>query len=146
MCASTIDKTQLLNDCRTLEYILLGDLRDVLEETPDDSNLNWTIAIIDTLLTTLPRELDLAESGQYLHLNQREHESHQGEFDSLLSEKHKVYLKLRQLRSELVARGAVETKINRLKYDLHQWMKQLIHHHRNERHLESQLGVPRRYA
>ncbi|MEZ6048536.1 MAG: hypothetical protein R3C11_23770 [Planctomycetaceae bacterium] len=70
MCASIADKSQVLNNCRTLEYILLGDLRDVLEENPDQSTVNWMVAIIDTLLTTLPRELDLAESGQYLHLNQ----------------------------------------------------------------------------
>ncbi|MCA9042377.1 MAG: hypothetical protein KDA65_18635 [Planctomycetaceae bacterium] len=140
--ATGIDaKTQLLNNYRTLEYILLGDLRDVLEEELDQSNLTWMTAIIDTLLTTLPRELDLAESGQYLHLNQRDFQYHRDEFDSLLSEKHQVYVKLRELRTELVTRGLQQETIARLKHDLHTWMKDLIHHHRNERHLETRLGV-----
>ena len=90
MCASVVDRSRLLNDWRTLEYILLGDLRDVLEEPLDSSNLTWTLAIVDTLLTTLPRELDLAETGQYLNLNRQDHQSHDDDFMSLLTEKHKV--------------------------------------------------------
>ncbi|MEZ6048537.1 MAG: hypothetical protein R3C11_23775 [Planctomycetaceae bacterium] len=40
-----------------------------------------------------------------------------------------------------MTRGLREETISRLKQELHLWMKQLIHHHRNERHLEAQLGV-----
>ncbi len=44
-----------LEDYTALEYILLGDLRDLLEEPADHFTRSWLVAVLDALLDTLPR-------------------------------------------------------------------------------------------
>ena len=46
-----------LRRCSELEYLLLGDLREMLEEPFTPQGRNWTVAVIDTLLDMLPREI-----------------------------------------------------------------------------------------
>ena len=55
-----------LEDYTALEYILLGDLRDLLEEPADQFTRSWLIAVLDALLDTLPRQMALKESSGYL--------------------------------------------------------------------------------
>src|SRR5579872_2956860 len=57
---------QLLDHYSSLEYILLGDLRDLLEEPVDDESRKWLLAVLDTLLDTLPREFDLEDEDGYM--------------------------------------------------------------------------------
>ncbi|MBT6494231.1 MAG: hypothetical protein HOL01_06715, partial [Planctomycetaceae bacterium] len=56
----------LLEDCAALEYILLGDLRDLLEESPDEENCRWLLVILDALLEAKQREFELQQDGGYL--------------------------------------------------------------------------------
>ena len=49
-----------------LEYILIGDLRDLLEEPLEDENIGWLLTVLDALLDTLPVEFELKEEGGYL--------------------------------------------------------------------------------
>jgi hypothetical protein len=57
---------RLLNRYSTLEYILLGDLRDLLEEPPDEETRRWLVAVLDALVKTLPREFDLEDEDGYM--------------------------------------------------------------------------------
>src|SRR5260221_8654966 len=57
---------RLLEQYTSLEYILLGDLRDILEESLDRESRRWLIAVLDALLETLPREFDLEEHDGYM--------------------------------------------------------------------------------
>ena len=50
-----------------LEYILLGDLRDVLEEPANRHTRGWLVAVLDALLDTLPREMAIKEASGYLN-------------------------------------------------------------------------------
>jgi len=56
----------LLEDYAAMEYILLSDLRDLLEEPADDMTRKWLRAVLDALLKTLPWELELQDAGGYL--------------------------------------------------------------------------------
>lgn len=40
---------------RALEYLLLGDLRQILDEPPSPQNSLWLIAILDMILVSRPR-------------------------------------------------------------------------------------------
>jgi len=130
-----------LSEYRTYEYILMGDLRDVLEEPPDEVNCNWMLAILDALLTTLPKELDMAESGYYLNMDRSQHRSQRASFEKLLNEKHLLYAKLRNLRSSILNDGSFEETAELIKLELHGWMKNLIAHHRSERALANRLAA-----
>ena len=59
-------RSDLLEEYSTLEYILLGDLRDLLYEPPDEETCRWLLAVLDALLETLPREFDLKQQDGYL--------------------------------------------------------------------------------
>ena len=48
-----------LRQCTEFEYILLGDLRDLLEDPPSDENRKWLVAVLDALIDTLPKEFAL---------------------------------------------------------------------------------------
>lgn len=54
-----------LQQLSELEYILLGDLRDVLEEESTEQNRRWLAAIVGALMNTLPREFALRSAGGY---------------------------------------------------------------------------------
>ena len=49
-----------------LEYLLIGDLRDLLEETPDDETRRWLLAVLEELLDLLPNEFEYEDQGGYL--------------------------------------------------------------------------------
>jgi hypothetical protein len=58
--------TNELEVCTTLEYILLGDLRDVLQELPNDVMRRWLLALLEALLETLSQRFHLEEEDGYL--------------------------------------------------------------------------------
>lgn len=49
-----------------LEHVLLGDLRDMLDEQPDPDATRWLLAVLDTLLDVLPGRFAHEERGGYL--------------------------------------------------------------------------------
>ena len=40
----------------TLEYLLLGDLADLLSETYDEENRKWILVVLEGLLDAIPAE------------------------------------------------------------------------------------------
>lgn len=121
-----------------LEYILLGDLRDVLEEEPDEQNRKWTIAIVDTLLETLPVEFHLREVGGYLSEVREEKPTWDSQIRQLQLEHTTLVEQLQQLRAKLEDRHPFCEISNRLRHDLQEWMKSLNAHNRHESRLIQQ--------
>lgn len=126
-----------LNECATLEYILLGDLRDLLEEKADRdaSNRHWLMAVLDALVDTLPREFALRQEGGYLSEVLERFPSWYQQVDELHQEQRRLYRKLRQLRAQLGQEVPYEAMAHELRDDLRQWMNNFIAHHRHERRL-----------
>ena len=58
---------QSLADCNEFQYLLLGDLRDLLDEARDESDRKWLLAVLDVLVELMPQERQLHEkSGGYM--------------------------------------------------------------------------------
>ena len=119
-------------DFASLEYILLGDLRDLLEEEPSEQTSHWLLAILDALLETLPQELALKSQDGYLEDVLSEHPHWQPQVERLRSEYVRLCVWLEELRDRLVSRAPFEEIANRLRYDLREWMTALQAYHRHE--------------
>jgi hypothetical protein len=116
----------------SLEYILLGDLRDVLEEPSDRHTRGWLVAILDALLDTLPRQLALKEESGYLNEVLDEYPSWYRQVEELQNEERLLFLSLQALRDRLETSESYAHAADRVKSAVRQWMTRLTAHHRHE--------------
>jgi hypothetical protein len=124
-----------LVDMAALEYILLGDLRDLLEEEPDEQTSKWLLAVLDALLDTLPRELAIKSRDGYLEDVLEEHPYWEAEVQQLHAEYELLCVRLEAFRDQLVSRTPYCTIARQLREDLREWMDALQAHHRHENRL-----------
>ena len=126
---------QLSQKYATFEHILLGDLRDLLEETPDEHTPHWLLAVLDALLQTRPVELELHEQDGYLSTVLEKYPSWTPQVETLHRRHTELSEKLRVMRDR-VGGGQSFTEIAReLRRDLREWMLSAIGQHRSESHL-----------
>lgn len=121
-----------LEDFTSLEYILLGDLRDVLEEPVNRHTRGWLVAILDALLETLPRELAIKEESGYLNEVLDEYPSWYRQVEELQNEERLLFLSLQALRDRLDTFDNYAYAADRVKSALKNWMTRLTAHHRHE--------------
>lgn len=127
--------TDLLEQCATLEYILLGDLRDLLDEPANDLACQWILAVLDALLETLPRDRELRAQGGYLSEVVEEFPNWTPLVDRLYQEKIELYAKLSDLRNRIAQRAPFASVLHEVRDDLRGWMTSFIAHHRHERRI-----------
>jgi hypothetical protein len=121
-----------LQEYRTLEYILLGDLRDLLEEPPNRYTRGWLTAVLDALLDTLPREMAIKEASGYLNEVLDEFPSWYRHVEDLQNEQRLVFLSLQALRDRLQTSGPYQRDAAHAQSQLRQWMNRLLAYHRHE--------------
>lgn len=127
---------EVLEEYATLEYILLGDLRDLLEEKPDEVTCRWLRAVIDALLETLPREMELQEqNGGYMAEVLAEYPNWYEQVDQLQREKQRIFVKLRHLRARIAEQISFDAIAGEIRSDLREWMAALVAHQRHERRI-----------
>jgi hypothetical protein len=124
-----------LEEYAALEYILLGDLRDLLEEPSDRYTRPWLIAVLDALLDTLPREMAIKESAGYLSEVLDEYPSWYRHVEELQNEQRLAFLALQMLRDRLDTPQSYEHDAARVRGALRQWMTRLTAQHRRENRL-----------
>lgn len=125
-----------LADYMALEYILLGDLRDLLGETkPDEQTIRWIIAVLDALLDALPREMELKSEGGYLQPVLEQFPNWASQIGELASEKVELFQKLYALRLQVEVPGSFEALANEIRMDLQEWMTLWTAHLRHERRI-----------
>jgi hypothetical protein len=124
-----------LEECAALEYILLGDLRDLLEEPADAQTGKWLVAILDALLETLPREFHLKEQDGYLAEVLDEYPNWSDEVEQLREEHRVLYETLRKFREQIARRTRYQAIARRARGRLRSWMQALNAHNRHERRL-----------
>ncbi|HXY35780.1 MAG TPA: hypothetical protein VEI07_16215 [Planctomycetaceae bacterium] len=124
-----------LEDYTALEYILLGDLRDLLEEPADQFTRRWLVAVLDALLDTLPREMALKESSGYLNEVLDEYPSWYRHVEDLQNEQRLLVLSLQALRDRLDSAGPYERDAKRVNEAVRQWMNRFKAHRRHETRL-----------
>ena len=131
---------QQLQRLSTLEYILLGDLRDLLEELPSSQTRHWLEAILDALLETLPQEFEIREhSGMYdevVELCPR----YSSVVCHLMTDHVMLVRRLKDIRRAIKHNVPFSTIAFKLRDELSQWMDQLKVHNREEKEL-LQLAV-----
>jgi hypothetical protein len=128
-----INSTNRLARYSTLEYILLGDLRDLLDQpVPDQA---WLVAILDALLDTLPREFDLEEEDGYLTEVLENYPAWSPEVDELQSEHAMLFAMLKQLRAKIAAQSSFAALAQDVRDGLREWILTLVAHNRNENRL-----------
>lgn len=124
-----------LRDCTELVYILIGDVRDVLEEPPSDQTRHWLSVLLDTLLETVPEEFSLKSDGGYMsevlldfpHWNTR--------VGDLEDQYFSLYLQLRRLREQLRLQVTYEETAKSLRADLSSWISSFQEYCAQERDL-----------
>jgi hypothetical protein len=127
--ASTTDKLKRYTE---LEYILLGDLRDLLEDPIDDENLRWIHAVVDVLLDTLPVEFELKRQGGYLREVLERHPNWLCHVTTLESQHRRLCRKLRELRNRLTDFAEMDEATRLLRLELQDWMNGFDAHNRQE--------------
>ncbi len=125
----------LLEECAAFEYILLGDLRDLLEEPADEMTCKWLLAVLDALLQALPRDFQLQDEGGYLAEVIEEFPNWSVQVDRLLQERETLFSNLRQLRERITQEIPYAEIAQRVRHDLHDWMTSFVAFQRHERRL-----------
>ncbi len=124
-----------LRQCNEFEYILLGDLRDVLEDDPGGENRHWLLAILEALIDTLPKEIALKSKDGYLSDVLGEFPSWESEVVRLEEQYFSLYRQLRVLRDRIVSRREMVATADRLRLELDHWMDSFVRLHRDEQKL-----------
>ena len=126
---------QTVDQLAALEFILLGDLRDLLEEPPDHLTGRWLTAVLDALLDTLPREFKSQEAGGYMADVLESFPNWTGHVTELRQERDTLFSKLKELRDQLAGKQSYRSIATELQRDLRDWMKSVTAFHRHERRL-----------
>lgn len=93
-----------LEEFTSLEYILLGDLRDLLEEEFSEQTSRWLSAVLDALLEALPQELALKSEDGFLEEVLCDHPHWEPQVERLRSEYVRLCVWLEELRDRLYSR------------------------------------------
>ncbi|MBS0260821.1 MAG: hypothetical protein JSS02_02595 [Planctomycetes bacterium] len=126
---------RLLEHYSSFEYILLGDLRDLLEEQPDKDSRHWLIAVLDALLDTLPREFDLEDADGYMSEVLERYPGWTHQVDRLHNDHDLLFNKLKELRGRVERDAWVAPMANDVCRDIREWTLKLIAHRRSEKRL-----------
>ena len=121
-----------LRRCTELEYLLLGDLREMLEEQTTPQSRKWMLAVLDTLLDMLPREHRLKSLDGYLAEVLTEFPNWSVHVDRLEAEHYDLYDRLSDLRDALEDGSPQGQAANSLRFSLQQWMEAFARHRRHE--------------
>ena len=125
----------VLEEYAALEYILLGDLRDLLLELPDDVTCRWLLAVLDTLLETLPREFDLKQRDGYLLEVLESYPNWSSAVDRLENDHYRLFANLKELRDQIARQKSFVEIGDEVRRGLKDWMLTLIAYHRHENRL-----------
>ncbi|MDA0832074.1 MAG: hypothetical protein O2955_03740 [Planctomycetota bacterium] len=124
-----------LRSCHEMEYLLLGDLRDLLEDVPNEMTRRWMLVVLDALLETLPRNIQLKEEDGYLSEVIEAFPNWSDQVDALRREHDILFGKLRRLRERIVHRAHFTDIADATRNDLKEWIQTLVAHHRHETRL-----------
>jgi hypothetical protein len=112
-----------LRKCCEFEYILIGDLRDLLDDEPTDETRRWTLAVLDALLDTLPKEFALKSQDGYLSDVLDEYPSWDNAVERLRQQHVALHRRLTELRVRMVANAQLQGLADRLRTELESWIE-----------------------
>ena len=131
----TSTQSRQLSEYTKLEYLLLGDLRSVLDEADESRDMKWLLAILDSLLDTVPKQFEIREEGGYLRDVVAMHPAWAAHVDQLRNEHEHIFGSLAKLRRQVANQVNYTALADQLQMELRDWMQLLIKHDRHERSL-----------
>ncbi len=124
-----------LKDYAVLEYLLLGDLRDLLEEGVNAQNSRWIVAVLDGLLEALPNAFRIKTEGGFLEDVLLDHPHWEPHVYRLEMEYEGLCQQLDELRGRILSGSSVTQVTELLRLELMEWMNALQAYHRHERRI-----------
>ncbi len=124
-----------LQQLSELEYILLGDLRDVLDEESNEQNRKWLSAIVEALLRTIPREFALRNNGGYMQEVLLVRPEADSKVQNLKKEQQTLCEQLQEISDRLSTSRSFQKHALVLKQELADWSEHLRTHNINEERL-----------
>ncbi len=122
-----------LADCNEFQYLLLGDLRDILDETRDESDRKWLLAVLDVLVELMPQERQLHEQrGGYLANVVTEFPECNRLVQILHIKSLQLDFTLRDLRDRIRNESSWVAVADQLSCDLRDWMNMFTQVHQTE--------------
>jgi hypothetical protein len=115
-----------------MQYILLGDLREVLESRSTLSERNWMLTILDALLETLPTQFSLKEEGGYMTDVLEDFPSWGSQVESLRCEHGPLCEQLSDLRDRVASGSQYKQVAETVRAELADWMNCLQNHDQKE--------------
>lgn len=128
-----VSQIQSLADCNEFQYLLLGDLRDILGETKDESDRKWLLAVLDVLIDLMPQERQLHErTGGYLAGVISEFPERNRLVMRLHLQKLQLDYALRDLRNRIRDEVSWVAVADQLSCELRDWMNMFTEIHHSE--------------
>ncbi|MFM9966221.1 MAG: hypothetical protein ACKV2Q_34015 [Planctomycetaceae bacterium] len=118
-----------------LEYLLIGDLRDLLEESPDNETRRWLLAVLEELLNLLPNEFEYEDQGGYLADVCEQDPNWSFAVERLHREHEGLYFSLLELRNRIADEQSFEFIADEVKPKLRRWIAAAERHHAREQQL-----------
>jgi len=114
-------------------YLLLGDLRDLLEEIPDESTRHWLLEVLNVLVELQPQERQLQEDdGGYMSEVLEEFPSWNRQVMRLHLRKLQLDYRLRELRDRIRQEKSYVSVADQLSCELRDWLDLIRELHRAE--------------
>lgn len=126
---------EVLQRYAALEYLLIGDLRDLLEETPDAETRRWMLAVLDELLDLLPNEFELEDDDGYLSDVCNQFPNWCNQVDRLYQEHVTLYSQLLELRNRIADKESIDYIAVEVQQELKRWIEAAQRHRSTEQSL-----------
>ncbi len=118
-----------------LEYLLIGDLRDLLEEPADNESRRWLLAVLEELLDLLPNEFEFEDQGGYLADVCERNPNWASQVDRLHHEHERLYFSLLELRNRIASEQSFDFIADEVKPMLSRWVDAAQRHRDREQQL-----------
>lgn len=118
-----------------LEYVLVGDLRDLLEEPETQVTHQWMQVILDALIETLTHDFEPDYDDEYLSVVLENHPGWSPRVAQLREERAQLYFRLLELRNRIESGCDYAAIARSLRRDLREWMSSLESYHRQQNRL-----------
>lgn len=128
-------ETKQTQDNWTLTWLLVGDLREMLQDHLDDEALRWLRPVLDALIGTMRRQCELEQTREYFGdvLDSFPHLSAQ--VDAICNEQTGLCVKLAELRTGIDQEVPLTKLVASLEVELSEWVRLMTLHARREREL-----------
>lgn len=131
-----------IRELAQLEYLLLGDLHQILSEPVSSHTRPNLVAVLDLLFTMLPSRFDLEESSGHLAAVLDQFPNWHDQVEMLRIEHALLYEELRDLRQALDGEAPYEPVSEEVIHRIRTWMDRLRNHEREERRLTLLANPP----